>query len=735
MIMGKLTVGTGVLLVIFLCASIMAVEIPPPNYQISAPTGQLQNEEMVWVSPTDSNVVMALWRDFRLGYRQLGLGRSTDAGANWTDGLFMDYRYDRQSDPAIDVDRDGNFYLCYMDYQALGGNRSGLSISKSVNNGITWNWPAHTYEAPEGYAAEDKQFFTIDRTDGPYSGNIYMAWNRFPSWAGGYPRIIFVKTDTSLSSWSDTILVGPNWDAPECGFDIISAGMLPMPIVGSDGAVYVFWCGPALDSCTFYTAIYMVKSTDGGDSFTEPVEVVNTEGGWSLGTYIDGTVDVYNSPMCAADIFGGPHDGNIYIAYSDFDETNTAFHDANIEFIRSVDGGTTWTDPIYVNDDVTGPGATFDQFHPWLYCNQEGTLVVLFYDQRMDVENHFLFDAFAAYSFDGGQSFTTNHRVSDVSSNPYHTAATTRAGKIGEYIGVTAFRDHVNAVWTDTRNGNQDVFGANWVIPMLEPRLVMPKDGEVSKSTPVLRWATAWKEHDDQYRVEVATDDGFENIVYTATLDSVATGTDMTLANGLYYWRAKAFMVSSGDSSEYSEVWSFIVDDYIPIRPALMLPSDKGVVGDSLPTFVWDGDQTAIAPLAYTLEISTDETFGDPAVLRQYSGLSDTAFVSPVRVYADSSYYWRVEAVNVFDESNGFTEPNEFSYVAFVCGDADGDMLVNLLDVLYLIDHLYGSPQGPAPDPQAAGDVNADGSVNLLDILQLIDFLYGEPPPPELICP
>ena len=162
----------GALAVILLYGNAIAVEIPPPNYQVSSPTSQLQNEEMIVVSPTDSNSVMALWRDFRLGYRQLGLGISSDAGANWGDGLFTNYRYDQQSDPAIDVDRDGNFYLCYMDYQVLGGARSGLSISKSTNGGMTWGWPAHTYEAPEGYAAEDKQFFTIDRTDGPYSGNI-----------------------------------------------------------------------------------------------------------------------------------------------------------------------------------------------------------------------------------------------------------------------------------------------------------------------------------------------------------------------------------------------------------------------------------------------------------------------------------------------------------------------------------------------------------------------------------
>ena len=72
---------------------------------------------------------------------------------------------------------------------------------------------------------------------------------------------------------------------------------------------------------------------------------------------------------------------------------------------------------------------------------------------------------------------------------------------------------------------------------------------------------------------------------------------------------------------------------------------------------------------------------------------------------------------------------------SYVCGDANADEAVNLLDVLYVIDFLYGDPQGPAPNPSEAGDANADGAVNLLDVLYLIDFLYGSPLGPEPLCP
>ncbi len=54
-------------------------------------------------------------------------------------------------------------------------------------------------------------------------------------------------------------------------------------------------------------------------------------------------------------------------------------------------------------------------------------------------------------------------------------------------------------------------------------------------------------------------------------------------------------------------------------------------------------------------------------------------------------------------------------------GDVTQDGLLNLLDILMLIDDIYGS--GPSVDPYL-GDVNADGDINLLDILMLIDIIY-----------
>jgi len=104
--------------------------------------------------------------------------------------------------------------------------------------------------------------------------------------------------------------------------------------------------------------------------------------------------------------------------------------------------------------------------------------------------------------------------------------------------------------------------------------------------------------------------------------------------------------------------------------------------------------------------------------------------------YTEGTYYYMVRAEDDELQWGRYSNIAEVQVqAAYVCGDPNDDDAVNLLDVLYLIDHLYGDPIGPAPVPPESGDANADGSINLLDILYLIDFLYGVPQGPEPLCP
>ncbi len=72
-----------------------------------------------------------------------------------------------------------------------------------------------------------------------------------------------------------------------------------------------------------------------------------------------------------------------------------------------------------------------------------------------------------------------------------------------------------------------------------------------------------------------------------------------------------------------------------------------------------------------------------------------------------------------------------------VPGDANSDLNVNLIDILYTIAHLYNDPPGPG-NPMGCDellDANGDTNVNLIDILYLISYRYNSPPGPEPVCP
>ncbi len=84
--------------------------------------------------------------------------------------------------------------------------------------------------------------------------------------------------------------------------------------------------------------------------------------------------------------------------------------------------------------------------------------------------------------------------------------------------------------------------------------------------------------------------------------------------------------------------------------------------------------------------------------------------------------------------------PDEINYAAtedwhFKNGDANGDTLVNILDIVYLINYKYKG--GPPPYPEIAGDVDNcqfinqyEPIINILDVVYLINFKYKGGPEP-----
>ena len=65
----------------------------------------------------------------------------------------------------------------------------------------------------------------------------------------------------------------------------------------------------------------------------------------------------------------------------------------------------------------------------------------------------------------------------------------------------------------------------------------------------------------------------------------------------------------------------------------------------------------------------------------------------------------------------------------FIRGDANGDGVIDLGDVVFLLNYLFKF--GDPPCPLQAGDANCDGAVDLGDVVYLINYLYKGGPPPS----
>jgi hypothetical protein len=405
-------------------------------------TEELQNEEQIVMNPKDSTNLVAVWRDFRLGYRQVGYGYSFDGGLTWNQSLFVNPCYPYDSDPGITVDTAGYFYAQILGYTGSIDDPNGLFVYKSTDGGMTWGGAVIVVNGvPDVF--EDKGLIACDRSGGPYTDNLYVAWARLSS-----TKDIFLARSTDG---------GNTFEAPVAVSDI-PGSQWPVPCVGSNSEAYIAWYQWAQQEIRFD------RSTNGGQSFGVDITIQQLD--WQGGN-INGEILVIPFPATDVDVTNGPYRGTIYVAYMDYAPGNT---DTDIYFTRSTDGGTTWSQKTRINDDPLNNGC--DQFHPWLIVAPDGSIIVVFLDRRLD-PNNLLMDCYMTTSTDRGDTWSPNERITTMSSDP--TAGSTletyaqignpslifanRAGLIGEYIGVTASSiDDIHPIWTDTRFGNQDVF-------------------------------------------------------------------------------------------------------------------------------------------------------------------------------------------------------------------------------------------------------------------------------------
>jgi hypothetical protein len=65
-------------------------------------------------------------------------------------------------------------------------------------------------------------------------------------------------------------------------------------------------------------------------------------------------------------------------------------------------------------------------------------------------------------------------------------------------------------------------------------------------------------------------------------------------------------------------------------------------------------------------------------------------------------------------------------------GDANGDQVVDVGDIVFMINYLF--KVGVTPDPLSSSDVNGDCKVDVGDVVYLINYLFKGGPSPNQGC-
>jgi hypothetical protein len=394
-----------------------------------------QSQTSIRVNPNTGTICSAHndsqhWAVGGIGFH--GFSSSTDGGATFVDhGPFpAGGGGNGFGDPSLAWRQaDGFFY-----YAAL--HSSGLGLWRSTDDCETFSFLSMIHTG----GGDDRELMAVDNNPAsPYHGRIYVGWTDFAAGA----QIYVTYSDDGLA-WSAPLAVSA------VGVDVQGA----WPTVAPNGDVYVAWVrwnpyptGP-ID-------IEIVRSTNGGGSFspvTNPLTgAVNPRDATATSNCGRPALNADIRHQPAPQIAVGP-DGCLHVVYSYDPDGYDAGDVINVYYRRSCDNGANWGPEAQLNDD----GTVTDQWFPTVSVGPSNVVVSTWYDRRLDPASNSAFDYYKAFSYDGGQTWGGNIRVSDVSSlvpslNPNFDpiVAACYHGDYDQQVQDNAF---VYIQWSDDRN-------------------------------------------------------------------------------------------------------------------------------------------------------------------------------------------------------------------------------------------------------------------------------------------
>ncbi len=401
--------------------------------------GDAAHEPTIAFDPTNPDKLVAGWKQFNSqlsGNRQGGWAYSDNGGKNWNfPGVVTPG--EQRTNIMVDVDSAGNFYYQNLHYAPSGDFAQDVQVFKSLDGGVNWLDPVYAH----GEGA-DKGRIGIDRSGTASDGHIYLHWRE-----GLDDRHFTRSTDHGLSFEDPiaipgspafgTIAVGPQGETYLSGRSEIGS------LVGAKLVFDGFLLATSLDARDpAVTPSFTTQTLNLGGS---PVMFISPNNPNPVGPIGDVQVAVDQSP--------GPLRGNVYV-FAPVDPVGIDNQDVN--FIRSEDGGLSWSQPLRMNTDAADRNAY--QWFPMLGVAGNSRIDAVWYDTRASLQPG-MSQLFYAYSWDGGVTWSPNQAV----TTPFSTFIGYPLGvqKIGDYSHLVSDDNGAHVAYTATYNGEQDVYYLN----------------------------------------------------------------------------------------------------------------------------------------------------------------------------------------------------------------------------------------------------------------------------------
>lgn len=193
----------------------------------------------------------------------------------------------------------------------------------------------------------------------------------------------------------------------------------------------------------------------------------------------------------AIDDTGGRHDGNLYLAWTNFADTA---RESSVQFARSTDGGKTWSKPLNVHRDFG--------FGVRVVVGPDGTVHVVYESDE---------DVYWTASSDGGRTFDEPREIADAPApGAYESTCFRNAlnGDMRTFTTVSAAIDALGSARPSDPNHNPD-FGSLYVTYHAHGEDADEADVLFLKRDPAGRWTKPRRLNDDetttdQFQPEVA---------------------------------------------------------------------------------------------------------------------------------------------------------------------------------------------------------------------------------------